>query len=320
MSEEEIFGDAAFLSKSNYGLHPENTFAGVTSFFRRRYSRDLDGVDVAITGVPVDTATSGRPGTRFGPRAIREASSQIAWERPYDWDFNMFDELAMVDYGDVSFDHGRLEDMPGEIRNHIKNILDQDTATLTLGGDHFITYPVLQAHAEKHGPLSLIHFDAHSDTWSNDDEDGRVDHGTMFYQAAKEGIIIPEKSVQIGLRTTNPDTLGFNILDARWVSKHGPEACAAEIKRIVGNDKAYITFDIDCLDPAFAPGTGTPVFGGVTSPDMMILLRNLAGINAVGMDVVEVSPPYDHADITALAGATIAAELLAIYSYNKLGK
>ncbi|MTI09425.1 agmatinase [Curvivirga aplysinae] len=320
MSEEEIFGDSAFLSKSNYGLHPENTFAGVTSFFRRRYSRDLNGVDVAITGVPVDTATSGRPGTRFGPRAIREASSQIAWERPYDWDFNMFDELAMVDYGDVSFDHGRLEEMPGEIRNHIKNILDQDTATLTLGGDHFITYPVLQAHAEKHGPLSLIHFDAHSDTWSNEDEDGRVDHGTMFYQAAKEGIIIPEKSVQIGLRTTNPDTLGFNILDARWVSKHGPEACAAEIKRIVGNDKAYITFDIDCLDPAFAPGTGTPVFGGVTSPDMMILLRNLAGVNVVGMDVVEVSPPYDHADITALAGATIAAELLAIYSYNKLDK
>jgi agmatinase len=160
--------------------------------------------------------------------------------------------------------------------------------------------------------LSLIHFDAHSDTWS--DDDGRIDHGTMFFHAAREGVVDPARSVQIGLRTTNDDTLGFSVLDAPWVHAHGPDAAAAEIKRVVGGHKAYLTFDIDCLDPAFAPGTGTPVCGGLSTHQALQIVRGLAGIDLVGMDLVEVAPAYDVGDITALAGATLAHEFLCVFA------
>lgn len=310
-----IPSDNAFLGQSNYKTIAEPTYAGALSFMRRRYSRDLTDVDVAVTGIPLDAATSGRPGARFGPRGIRAASANIAWSGPYDWAFDPFDVLSVIDYGDCVFDFGRPETIPEAIENHIREILDKGVATLTLGGDHFITYPVLKAYHRKLGPLALLHFDAHSDSWA--DEAGRVDHGTMFYHAAQEGLVIPERSVQVGLRTKNEDTLGFNILDARWVFRHGPEAAAEEIKGILGDHPVYVTFDIDCLDPAYAPGTGTPVFGGLTAPQVMVLLKELAGINVAGMDVVEVSPPYDHAEVTALAGATIATELLALFAAGR---
>jgi len=204
--------DHAINRESLYGTTPEPTYAGVASFMRRKYVTSLEGVDVAVTGVPLDTATTNRPGTRFGPRAIRNASTIMAWEKPYCMEFDPFDKLAVADVGDCFFDHGRPEAVPDAIEAHASKIIEQGPALLTLGGDHFISYPLLKAHAKKHGsPLSLLHFDAHSDTWG--DQDDRIDHGTMFYWAAKYGIVDPASSVQIGLRTENPDTMGFNIID-----------------------------------------------------------------------------------------------------------
>jgi len=305
--------DYAFTREGLYGTTPEPTYAGATSFMRRKYTRELEGVDVAVTGIPLDTATTNRPGARFGPRAIRQASTIMAWARPYGMAFDPFDELAVVDYGDCFFDHGRPEMVPGRIETHAAEILGKGAALLSLGGDHFVSYPLLKAHAATHGaPLSLLHFDAHSDTWT--DKEGRVDHGTMFFHAAREGLVDPAASVQVGLRTHNPDTLGFSVLDGPWVHEHGVAAVVAEIRRRLGGRPVYVTFDIDCLDPSVAPGTGTPVCGGLTSHQALSILRGLEGINVVGMDVVEVAPAYDVGEITALAAAHVAMELLCLYA------
>ena len=311
--EKELI-DQAVHRDDLYGTSSEPTYSGALSFMRRKYSRDLKGVDLAVTGIPFDSATTNRPGTRFGPRAIREASTQISWAQSDGWDFDVFDKLAMVDYGDCNFDHGRPETIPASIQKHTKEIIDNDVGLLSLGGDHFVTYPVLKAHAEKYGPLSLIHFDAHSDTW--EDDDGRVDHGTMFYHAAQDGIVNAEKSVQIGLRTYDNNDWGFNILKAPQVHELGVIAVAEQVKKIVGNNLCYLTFDIDCLDPSYAPGTGTPVIGGLSSYQAQQILRGLAGVNLVGMDLVEVAPAYDVGEITSLAGASLALEMLYIYAAN----
>lgn len=306
-------GDFAFERESLYGTLNEPTYAGAVSFMRRKYTRDLAGVDLVVTGVPLDTATTNRPGARFGPRGIRAASSCISWMRPYDTEVDPFDKLAVVDYGDCFFDFGRPETVPDAIEAHASNIIDQGPGLLTLGGDHFIAWPLLKAHAKKHGkPLSLLHFDAHSDTW--EDEEGRVDHGTMFWHATKEGFVDPAKSVQIGLRTTNDDTLGFNIFDGPYVHENGVEKVVAETRKVLGDNPVYLSFDIDCLDPSYAPGTGTPVCGGLTSHQAIAILRGLVGINIVGMDLVEVAPAYDVGEITALAGATLAMEMVNMYA------
>ena len=306
--------DHAFTANELKGTRQEPTFSGALSFLRRRYTRDLAGVDVAVTGIPLDTATTSRPGARYGPRGIRLMSSQIAWARPYGCNFDPLEKLAVVDYGDCVWDHGRPAEIPAAIEAHADTIIATGAAMLSMGGDHFVSYPLLKAHAKRHGPLSLIHFDAHSDTWNDAEGAGRVDHGTMFYHAVREGIVDPGRSVQIGLRTHNDDLMGFNVLDAPWVHEHGATAVASEARRIVGRHKAYLTFDIDCLDPCFAPGTGTPVAGGLSSAQAFAILKGLAGIDFVGMDIVEVAPPYDVADITALAAAHIAHEWLALYA------
>ena len=251
--------DLAITRESLYGMTEEPTYSGITSFLRRRYTRDLTGVDVAVTGVPYDLATTNRPGTRLGPRGIRAASTIMAWGDAVDgWNFDPFKDLAVVDVGDCNFDPGRPEQVPEAIYQHARGILNEDVALLSLGGDHFISYPLLRAHAEKHGPLSLIHFDAHCDTW--EDEEGRIDHGTMFYHAAKEGIVDAAHSVQVGMRTFNVDSHGYQVYDADWVHENGAKATIDVIKETVGNRPCYLTFDIDCLDPAFAPGTGTPCY------------------------------------------------------------
>ncbi len=305
-------GDNAFTRTNPYGTAVEPMYSGALSFMRRRYSRDLADADVAVTGIPFDTATTNRPGARFGPRSIRAASTNLAWERAWPWTFDPFRRLNVIDYGDCVFDHGRPESVPAEIEAYARTILESGTAMLALGGDHFVTYPILKATAAMHGPLSLIHFDAHSDTWH--DETGRIDHGTMFFHAAKDGIVDPSRSIQIGLRTTNEETHGFNILDARSVHKNGVDAVVEKIHEVVGTNNCYLTFDIDCLDPAYAPGTGTPVCGGLTIVQALEILRGLPGIALKGMDLVEVSPPYDVGDITSLAGATIALDMLGIYA------
>ena len=301
-------GDLAFRRDTLYGTISEPTYAGANSFMRRKYTQDL-----VVTGVPLDTATSNRPGARFGPRGIRAASTIIAWMRPYGTEADPFDKLAVVDYGDCFWDYGRLETVPQAIEDHAYNIIKQGPDLLTLGGDHFITWPLLNAHAKKHGNgISLLHFDAHSDTW--EDEQGRVDHGTMFWHAAKLGIIDPAKSVQIGLRTVNEDTHGFNILDGPWVHRHGVDAVIEAARKHIGDNPVYLTFDVDCLDPSYAPGTGTPICGGLSTAQAIAILRGMVGINLIGMDVVEVAPAYDVGEITSLAAATLAMEMINIYA------
>ena len=307
---KSIYVDRAFSAESLYGTAKEPVYSGALCFMRRKYTKDLTGVDIAVTGVPLDTATTNRPGARFGPAGVRAASVHLSWGPPAPWGFDPFDRLAVIDYGDCAWDHGRPETIPQAIETHAETIINNDVSMITLGGDHFITLPLIRAHAKKHGLLSLIHFDAHSDTWECDD--GRVDHGTMFWHAAKEGLVDPARSVQIGIRTHNSDRMGFTWLDAPWVHENGVVRTVEEIKRLVGTNKAYLTFDIDCLDPSFAPGTGTPVCGGLTTHQAQSIIRGLDGIDLVGMDIMEVAPAYDHAEITSLAAASIVLDYLCL--------
>lgn len=308
-------GDLAFTRQTNYGTQIEAMYAGATSFMRRQYSRDLEGVDVAVVGVPYDLATSNRPGARFGPRAVRTASTQLSWARPWPWKSDPFKKLNVIDYGDCVFDPGRPEQIVDDVMTWYQPILDAGVIPLSIGGDHFVTYPIIKALSEKHGPLSLIHFDAHCDTWA--DEEGRIDHGTMFYHAAREGLVDPEHSVQIGMRTVNERNPGYNVLDAMWLHEHGPEAAVEKVRAVVGDRPCYLTFDIDFLDPSCAPGTGTPVCGGFDTITAIRMLHGLTGLNLIGCDVVEVAPPYDHAEVTALAGATMATNLVCLLADRK---
>ncbi len=303
--------DAAFTARGPKGGGYENAFGGATSFLRRRYTKDLAGTEVAITGVPFDVAVSHRPGTRFGPRAIREASALQPFDPPYGWGFDPLRDHAIADAGDLAFDYARPQDFPAALAAHIRGLLAQGPAVVALGGDHFITLPILSAFAERFGPMAVIQFDAHSDLWPDDDPD-RIDHGTMMYKAVKAGHVDAARSVQVGIRTVTEDYLGLTVIDAPECHRIGPEAVAERIRGIVGDGPCYLTFDIDALDPAFAPGTGTPVWGGLASWQAAAILRALAGIDLRGGDVVEVSPPYDTTGATAIAGAHVATELLCL--------
>ncbi len=245
----------------------------------------------------------------------------------------------MTDYGDVLLDPHNPMTIRKSIKDHAARIINArapasfkgDVSTppkmLTFGGDHFVTYPLLQAHAEKYGaPLSLLHFDAHCDTWDAEGDNTELNHGTMFRHAANEGLIDPKTSVQVGIRTFNDDFMGFNVLSAPWVHENGVKAVLEVIKKTMGSGNGakrpvYLSFDIDCLDPAFAPGTGTPVPGGLTSAQALHIIRALAdkelGVNVVGADVVEVSPAYDVSELTALAAAHIAADVLCVWASQK---
>lgn len=309
----EFKTDQAFMRDSDRGTIVEPSYGGATSFMRRRYTRDLTGIDVAVVGIPYDLATTNRSGTRLGPRAIRNISGNLSWEMAVNgWGFDPFDRISVVDYGDFGFDPGLPAEVPAVLEAQARDILATDTAILALGGDHFVTYPMLKACAAKHGPLSLIHFDAHSDTW--EDDAGRIDHGTMFWHAAQDGTVDPSRSIQLGMRTHNPDTHGYNVYDADWVHDHSAAEAIAKIKETVGDNPCYLTFDIDCLDPSYAPGTGTPVVGGLSTQQALRILRGLGGLNVVGMDLVEVAPAYDVSEVTALAGATLALNMLCIFS------
>jgi agmatinase len=202
---------------------------------RRKYSRDLGGVDIAVTGVPFDQAVSHRPGTRFGPEGIRRASAENAWGPFWPWNFDPFDTLAVVDYGDCYFDWGKKEDFPTALENHATGIISKGAEMITLGGDHYISYPLLKAHAKKHGPLALVHFDAHRDV--EVDNGGRIDHGTMFGYAVREGLIDPRKSVQIGIRTTfvGETTMGFRIIYADEVH----DATADQLAKIISRRSVH---------------------------------------------------------------------------------
>ena len=304
------------ISGETTGLGYENPFAGVTSFLRRPLTKDLAGFDLAVTGLPFDQAVTHRPGARFGPRAVREASTLMAGDAPYGWGYSPLEVFRIADAGDMAFDYAAVADVPGRIERHVAGILEAGAACLAIGGDHSVALPCLRAHAAKYGPLALLQFDAHPDTWTDNDP-RRVDHGTFTYKAAKEGLIDLGRSVQVGTRVEVEDEEPFGIarLDARSV--HGGGDSAGQIREVLGTGPVYLTFDIDVLDPGFAPGTGTPVWGGLSTAQIGPILRGLAGIELVGADVVEVSPPFDHAGITALAGSHVAYDLIALWGWNR---
>lgn len=294
-------------------------YAGELSFARRRYTRDLDGADIVVLGIPFDAGTCNRPGARFGPRAIREQSTVVGaypWGI-WPWTDNVFERHTVVDYSDIAVVPGYPHRLVEAVIGHVGRIIEAGCSVLSLGGDHMVAHPLLAAHARHHGPLSLVHFDAHSDTWGMGED---LNHGTPFYRAAEDGFVDPSRSIQIGMRTPNPDTLGFEVVDVDRLLDRDLADTIGEIRDRVGGAPVYITFDIDFLDPAYAPGTGTPVVGGPTTRQARRLLHGLVGLDVVGGDVVEVSPPYDHAGITALAGATLAFDLLNLISLARAAR
>ena len=308
--------DGAFTRADLKGRAWENAFGGALSFLRRRYTTDLAGVDLAVTGVPFDQAVTNRPGARFGPRAIREASALQPFDPPWGWGYDPLERFAIADIGDLAFDYADVAAFPAALQAHAARVLEAGVGLIALGGDHSITLPLLRAAAAAHGPLAVIQFDAHGDTWADDDP-RRIDHGTFMYKAVQEGVVDDAASVQVGIRTENPEPLGFEIVPARAVHEDGPAAIARRIRERVGNRPCWLTFDIDCLDPAFAPGTGTPVWGGLASWQAAAMLRDVAGIRLAGGDVVEVAPAYDPAGATAVAGAHAAMEILCLWGWTR---
>lgn len=302
--------DNAFRAEDLKGGAEDPTYAGALSFMRRRYSRELSGVDVAILGVPSDLAVSNRPGARFGPQAIRRASAILDGDPQFPWGFDIFADMAAVDAGDCALDVHHPQTIVGAIEAEARRIVEAGVHLLALGGDHFVSWPLMKAHAARHGPLALVQFDAHQDTWGDDGT--RISHGSFVLRAVREGIVDPERSIQIGIRTHAPQTAGIEVISAYSVHRTGIAAVTEAILERIGGAPAYLSFDIDCLDPAYAPGTGTPVAGGLTSAQALMILAGLGRVRFVGADIVEVSPPYDHADITALAAATVAQHYLGL--------
>lgn len=307
--------DHAITARSLTSAATDPTHAGVLSFMRRIYTKSLKGAEAVVWGIPFDAAVSNRPGARFGPQAIRRASAIFDNDPQYPFERDLFENLAVIDYGDCLLDYGNHYKTPATIEREAAKILKSDAFLLTLGGDHFITWPLLKAHAAKYGPLALVQFDAHQDTWFDDGK--RIDHGSFVARAVRDGIIDPDHSIQIGIRTHAPEDCGIKIIYGHGVEDMSAAAIADEILKRTNGTKAYLTFDIDCLDPAFAPGTGTPVAGGPSSAKILSVLRKLAALDFVGADVVEVAPAYDHADITAIAGATIAMYYLGLLAERK---
>ncbi|KAA5601720.1 agmatinase [Blastochloris sulfoviridis] len=298
------------------GGSPEPTYGGVLSFMRRRYSRQIQGVDVVVWGVPFDAATSNRPGARFGPQAIRRASAILDGDPQYPFGLDPFERLTVVDWGDCALDYGRPASATEEIAAQAGEILASGAQLVTLGGDHSITLGLLRAHATLYGPLALVQFDAHQDTWHAKDAT-RIDHGSVTARAVAEGLVDPARSIQIGVRTVAPATCDLDVIDAYTFADIGVKGTVERIRQRVGSGAAYLSFDIDALDPAFAPGTGTPVAGGLTSREALTILRALGPIDWRGMDVVEVSPPYDHADITAIAASAIAMHYIGLLAERR---
>lgn len=299
------------MTDSNFPLDDYSMYANTFSFVGLPLSRNLDdtSVDAVIMGIPYDLGTSGRAGTRSGPSGIRQASANLRWEeKRWPWDFALADRLKAIDYGDVQFLFGDSEDMLARVEAEAAKITAAGKTLVSLGGDHFVTLPLLRGHAKTHGKMALIHFDAHTDSY---EEDEKYNHGCMFYRAPREGLIDASRSIQIGIRTDyDRPNHEFEVINAHQANEQSVAETVAAIRARVGDGPAYLTFDIDCLDPAYAPGTGTPVVGGLSSSRALRILEGIADLDIVGFDVVEVSPPFDHAQVTALAGATLALQFL----------
>jgi agmatinase len=301
-------------------------FSGVRTFMRLPNSQDLENSDAAIVGAPFDTATTFRVGARFGPESIRSVSHLL---RPYNpsQDVSIFDHLSVIDYGDVPVVPGYIEESYRRIAEGLQPIHRAGVVPIVLGGDHSIALPELRAAAAVHGPLALVQFDSHPDTW--DAYFGQKHtHGTPFRRAVEEGLLKPECLIQVGMRGSLFDAgdwndareLGFELISTDEVRETSVLETIARIRERVGNVKAYVSFDVDFVDPAFAPGTGTPEIGGFTSREAQEFVRGLVGLDLVGCDVVEVYPAYDPAHITAFLAANVAYELLSLIAARRREK
>ena len=301
-------------------------FSGVRTFMRLPNVLDLDNSDAAIVGVPFDTATTFRVGARFGPESIRSVSHLL---RPYNpsQDISIFDHLSVIDYGDVPVVPGYIEKSYRRIAEGLEPIHRSGVVPIVLGGDHSVALPELRAAAAAHGPLALVQFDAHPDTWDSYFGE-RHTHGTPFRRAVEEGLLLPERSIQVGMRGSLFDAgdwndareLGFELISTDEVRETSVLETIARIRERVGNVKAYVSFDVDFVDPAFAPGTGTPEIGGFTSREAQEFVRGLVGLDLVGCDVVEVYPAYDPSHITAFLAANVAYELLSLIAARRREK
>jgi agmatinase len=298
-------------------------FAGIRTFMRLPHVTDASRMAAAAIGIPFDTATSFRPGARFGPEAIRSASVLL---RPYHpaFEVDVLGTVSVADFGDLPVAPGDTEGTYRRIEAGLAPLVEAGVFPLVLGGDHSVTLAELRALARRHGPLALVQLDSHTDTW---DEyfDQRYFHGTTFKRAAEEGLIEPAASVQAGMRGSvfsgddldDARRMGFTVIPSEELRAMGPEAYARTVRERVGDRPVFFSFDIDFLDPAFAPGTGTPEVAGFSTAEALALLRALRGIRLAGCDVVEVSPPYDGpGQPTALAAANVALDLLALYAVS----
>jgi agmatinase len=300
-------------------------FSGVRTFMRLPNVQDLKNSDAAIVGAPFDTGATFRAGARFGPEAIRSASHLLRRYNPSQ-DVSIFDHLSVIDYGDVPVVPGYVEASYERMEEGLEPIHRAGVVPVVLGGDHSIALPELRAAAAVHGPLALVQFDSHPDTWDAYFGEKHT-HGTPFRRAVEEGLLRPERSIQVGMRGSIYDEgdwnaareMGFDLVPTDAVRKVGVRETIGRIRERVDDAKVYVSFDVDFVDPAFAPGTGTPEIGGFTSREAQEFVRGLRGLNMVGCDVVEVYPQYDPAQITALLAANVAHEFLSLIALLRRG-
>jgi agmatinase/guanidinopropionase len=293
-------------------------FAGIASFMRRPVTRVVKPGDVAIAGIPFDSGTSYRSGARFGPRAIRDASL-LLWGYNNALEIQPLDHLNVVDTGDVDVIPPSIEDTYHNIQTEVAALISRGAAIIALGGDHSVSLPLLRAHHARYGALSVIHIDAHPDTWPSEYGGRPYSHGTPFRRAFEEHLIAPGGLVQVGLR--GPTTAAGDLAEARGLGARivtFDEVVELGLPRVIEivretvQPPIYLSLDIDAADPAFAPGTGTPEVGGFTSHQLLSLLRGLVGLEIVGFDLVEVSPPFDLSGITAILAANLVFEMLSL--------
>ena len=302
-------------------------FAGPSTFARLPELRDVSHCDVAIVGIPFDAGTSYRPGARFGPQAIRQASRHLRTQYHPAYDTEPFAEQQVADAGDISCNPYNIEKAVLEIQKAVTDLLGKVDRVISLGGDHTIALPLLRAVNHYHGPVALVHFDAHLDTWDTY-YGAPYTHGTPFRRAAEEKLFLESASMHVGIRgplyskddLKNDKELGFKVIHCDEFQNEGIDHVAKRIKDRVGNNPMYLSIDIDVLDPAHAPGTGTPEIAGMSSRELVGVLRGMAGLNIVSADVVEVSPAYDHAELTSLSAATTVFEITNLFAYSRKRK
>jgi agmatinase len=298
-------------------------FSGVRTFMRLPNTRDLENADAAIVGAPFDTGATFRAGARFGPEGIRSASHLLRRYNP-SLDVAIFDLLSVIDYGDVPVVPGYIEESYRRIEQGLDPIHGAGVVPIVLGGDHSIALPELRAAAAVHEPLALVQFDSHPDTWDSYFGE-RHTHGTPFRRAVEEGLLDTSRSIQVGMRGSIYDRgdwddareMGFDLVPTDEIRELGIPSVIDRIRGRTDGAKVYVSFDVDFVDPAYAPGTGTPEIGGFTSREAQEFVRGLAGLEIVGCDVVEVYPAYDHAQITALLAANVAHEFLSLLAFSK---